>query len=48
MRPEFGRHIFLSLLASGPPSLFDEGMGYPLGESFRPTAELWCLERHEG
>ena len=48
MRPEFDGHVFLSLWASEPPSLFDKGMRYPLGQRLRPTDELWSLARHEG
>jgi hypothetical protein len=48
MAPQINWHAFLSLLASEPLGLFDEGMGYPLGKRLGPTYELWSMERHEG
>ena len=48
MRPEVDRHAFLGLWASEPPSLFDKGTRYPLGEMTGPTDELWSVKRHEG
>jgi len=33
MAPQVVRYAILGLWASGPPGLFDKGMGSPLGES---------------